>query len=124
MFACEISGRLVGGAGGTLKTNFIYDENRPFEVRLQSVTGVDVVFARELLALTFSQPAAGEGWIRFHIAADRFLMRFGYDLAVSYVSYPLIAVEDFRKKMYELVPWGTAKMDIDALWQDFLNDKI
>jgi hypothetical protein len=123
MFACAIAGRVVG-EDRKLETTFIYDEARPFEIRLQNVAGPEIVFARELLSHAFSMPSSGEGWIRFHIAADRFLMRLGYDIAAYYLSYPMVEVELFHTQMYDIMPLGMEKMDIDSLLDDFYNDRI
>lgn len=124
MFACSITGRVVGSDDLMLETNFIFDEARPFEVRLQNVTGDDVVFARELLADALNQGATGEGWVRLHVAADRFLIRFGYDIPVGYLAYPLADVSEFHQKTYDVVPWGVEAIDFDVLLDQFNEDKI
>jgi len=122
MFACSITGSVVGGS--QLETNFIFDEARPFEVRLQSVTGEDFVFDRDLLGDAFSNRPAGVGWIRFHVAADRLIIRFGYDIASAYLSYPANEVQNFLDRAYEAVPWGSESIDFDALLEAFNEDKI
>lgn len=128
MFACAITGRTVVD-GVLLETNFIYDENRPFEVRLQSVTGVDLVFDRDLMSTAVSNPnrACGEGWVRCLNVADDFIVNLLFqsdDGSSNPILYPLAEVKTFVGRMFDLVPFGTESMDIDALLDDFYNDKI
>jgi hypothetical protein len=129
MFACAISGVL---GVSEMKTNFIYDDARPFEVRLQNVTGDDIIFARDLMAEAYAVAdksalvqTTGMGHIRFQVDSMSFLVlgHSGQDDWAK-IRYPRNQAEAFLKETYALVPFGTEAMDIDALLQDFYDDKI
>lgn len=125
MFARSIVGQ--AGRSGQLETNFIYDEqNRPFEVRLQNVKGDDIVFDRDLLGLAFAAPgkAAGLGMVRFLVAGETIHMSLVMTSSIYTVMFSSAAVEDFLAETFELVPFGSESMDVDALLDDFYNDKI
>lgn len=126
MFACAITGLLA--TGQELKTNFIYDDARPYEVRLQSATGNDIVFARDLMSQAFASVGrVGEGHIRPLVNSLYFFLAIqtgtGFEGWVK-ICYPRDEVDSFLDQTYDLVPFGTEKMDIDALLQDFYDDKI
>jgi hypothetical protein len=128
MLACAITGRTVNG-GVQMETNFIYDEARPFEVRLQNVTGEDVVFDRDLMSTASSNPntATGAGWVRCLLMGNDFIVNLLFlhtDGSSNPIVYVADQVKDFLRRSFDLVPSGTEKMDIDALLQDFYNDKI
>lgn len=124
MFARSVTGAV--GNDGKLETNFIYDEARPFEVRLQNVKGDDVVFDRDLLAMAFANPdkTAGLGQVRFLVAGDDLFMSLVFTSYIYTVIFPQEPVEDFLTESFDLVPFGTESMDVDALLNDFYNDKI
>lgn len=129
MFACAITG-LLANHGGKLETNFIYDEARPFEVRLQNVTGDDLVFARDLMAESFSNiDRMGIGHVRVTASSTMWFLALnvgaGYKGWVK-IAYPRESVENFLAQTYDVVPFGTESklIDFDALLQAFNEDKI
>lgn len=129
MFACAISG-LLGDR--EMKTNFIYDEARPFEIRLQNVTGDDIVFGRDLMAEAYAVAdknalvqTTGFGHIRFQVDSMSFMVvgHSGQDEWAK-IAYPRNLVQGFLDQTYDVVPFGTEAIDIDAMLDDFYNDKI
>lgn len=125
MLARGITGE--AGASGQLETTFIYDnESRPFEVQLQSVKTDELVFDRDLLGLAYANPgqSAGIGRIRFLVSGAFIYMSLVMTSYIYTVSFPAEQVEAFLAETFELVPFGRESMDIDALLDDFYNDKI
>jgi hypothetical protein len=132
MFARPITGHVGVGGDQQMVTNFIYDEARPFEIRLQNVTGADIIFGRELLSEAV-QPVvnreramgyAGEGSISFSVTQLMVGMHLRFDGGYQNVLYPLNEVSLFLDQTRVLVPEGEEVMDIDSLLDDFYNDKI
>lgn len=128
MFACAITGHVGLKNLQELKTNFIYDEDRPFEVRLQNVTGGDIVFGRDLMSEAFaSVDRVGMGHVFLTVNSLYMFLAVrigpGVDGMVKVV-YPRAEVQDFLTKTYDLVPFGNEKIDVDAMLDDFYNDKI
>ena len=125
MFACSIAGQTA--MNGPLEVNWIYDENRPFEVRLQSVTGSDIVVSRDTLSEAYSNggQTSGIGWVQFMNTGKLLYtnMRTAMGGLLSVV-FPADEVETFLKRTYEVVPWGKESLDIDTMLDDFYNDKI
>lgn len=126
MFACAITGLMPNG--DEMKTNFIYDEAQPFEIRLQNVTGGDMVFSRDLLAESYASAyQVGLGHVVLTVNSIYFFLAVqtgaGYKGWVK-ICYPRAEVQDFLTQTYDLVPFGNESMDIDALLDDFYNDKI
>lgn len=125
MLACSITGRVAGGS--ELETTFIYDSNHPFEVKLQSVTG-DVMFARDLMAESFAQiDRAGVGHVRLTASSTMFFLAINtgpHNAGWFKVAYPREPVELFLTESYNVVPFGSEKMDFDALLEAFNEDKI
>ena len=112
-----------------METNFIYDADRPFEVRLQNVTGGDVVFDRDLMSEALAQPGrcAGQGWVRLLQNGENFLVNLLFlstDGSSNPIEYPAHEVKVFMQKVFDAVPFGSESMDVDALLQDFYDDKI
>jgi hypothetical protein len=132
MFARPITGHVGVDGSQEMVTNFIYDEARPFEVRLQNVTGADIIFGRELLSEAVRPVAdgeramgyAGEGSISFSVTQLIVGMHLRFDGGYQNVLYPLDEVNLFLDQTRVLVPEGEEVMDIDALLDDFYNDKI
>jgi hypothetical protein len=123
MFACPITGSV--GNAGELETNFIYDEARPFEVRLQNVHGDDIVFSRDLMSEAYSRPGtAGIGYVRMQVHGQSFFLSLVIEGSIVTINYPAAAVEDFHNRTYDLVPWGSESIDFDSLLEDFNEDKI
>lgn len=124
MFACAITGQL--GNAGELKTNFIYDEDRPFEVRLQNVKGDDFVFDRDLMSQAFWNPGeCGIGIIRTRTHGDMFYVSIHFSSGViSTIGYPKREVKTFLDRTFDVVPFGSEVMDMDSFINSFYDDKI
>lgn len=123
MFACAIAGQM--GNAGELEVNWIYDEARPLEVRLQSVKGVDIVVSRDTLSEAFStMGAVGIGWVTFLRNGTTLYLGLRTAQSVITIGFPADEVETFLKRTYDLVGWGSESMDVDSLLADFFNDKI
>jgi hypothetical protein len=123
MLACAIAGQ--AGNAGTVEVNWIYDEERPFEVRLQAVTGTDIVVSRDTLSEAFSQMGtAGIGWITFLRNGSMLYLGLRTKEIIRTIGFPADEVEGFLKQTYGLVPWGSESYDVDSLLEDFYNDKI
>jgi hypothetical protein len=132
MFARPITGHVGGDGNQKMVTNFIYDEARPYEIRLQNVTGADIIFGRELLSEAVRPVAdgaramgyAGEGSISFSVTQLFVGMHLKFGGGYENVMYPLTEVNLFLDQTRTLVPEGEEVMDIDSLLDDFYNDKI
>lgn len=123
MFACSITGSV--GNAGELVTNFIYDKDRPFEVRLQNVHGDDIVFDRDLMSEAFSRPGtAGIGYVRMQVHGHSFFLQLVIAGSVVTINYPASEVEEFRNRVYDEVPFGSESIDFDSLLDSFNEDKI
>lgn len=123
MFACAIAGQM--GNAGELGVNWIYDEARPLEVRLQSVKGVDIVVSRDTLSEAFStMGTVGIGWVSFLRNGKTLYLGLRTAQSVITIGFPADEVETFLKRTYDLVGWGSESMDVDSLLADFFNDKI
>lgn len=123
MFACTIAGQV--GNAGELETNFIYDEARPYEVRLQTVSGDDIVISRDTISESFATEGThGVGWITFHKNGSVLYVGLRMGGMIRTIAYPADLVMTFLDQSYDVVPWGSESMDMDALLDDFYNDKI
>lgn len=123
MFACTIAGQV--GNAGELEVNWIYDEARPYEIRLQSVKGTDIVVSRDTLSEAYSQMGrAGIGWVTFLRNGTMLYLGLRTAQSVMTIGFPADEVETFLKRTYDVVSWGSESLDVDSLLDDFYNDKI